>query len=187
MRLFLAINLPPEVRGAAYKEASFLRAAVPAVGWVREPLLHMTLKFLGLRSPEDARNVAEAMHDVAARHRVIALRLGGICAFPNFRRPRVVWMAVSQEPRLELLRHDVELRCADLGFAVDGRPFRPHVTLGRVRERIGKDDRQRLARAGRLVAFESDVLVESIDLMQSELSPTGPQHTMVWSAPLGSD
>lgn len=187
MRLFLAINLPQEVRGAAYQATSFLRAAVPAIGWVRDPLLHLTLKFLGLRSPEDARNVAGAMHDVAARHRVIALRLSGVCAFPNFRRPRVVWMTVSQEPRLELLHHDVELRCVELGFAVDGRPFRPHMTLGRVRGRIGKDDRRQLARAGKLVEFESDVLAESIDLMQSELLPNGPRHTMVESVPLGRE
>ena len=59
--------------------------------------------------------------------------LQGIGAFPNFRRARVVWIGVEQEPRLELLHHDLELACEQEGFEVEGRPFRPHITLARVR------------------------------------------------------
>ena len=59
---------------------------------------------------------------VAGRHRELSMTLGGIGAFPNFRRARVVWMGVGQDPRLELLHHDVEVACEGLGSRLrDGR------------------------------------------------------------------
>lgn len=186
MRLFLAINFAAEVRRSLFEATAPLREAAPALSWVRASHLHLTLKFFGEQSPEMAAQLATAIGQIAVRHREVEVELAEVGAFPNFRRPRVVWMGVSPEPKLELLHHDVESVCADLGFPLDGRPFRPHLTLARVKPRSADGSALRaLERAAEEVAHREETVVSSIDLMQSELSTTGSRYTMLSSALLG--
>ena len=188
MRLFLAINIDPEVRRAVVEAAAPLRALAPKLGWVREPNVHLTLKFLGEHSETVAGEVAAAMQRVAERHRAVDVELGGVGAFPNFRRPRVVWMGVSPAPKLELLHHDVECAAKELGFSLDGRPFRPHLTLARVKPRAAAAPTLRaLEGAAKRIDYTQEIVINSVDLMQSELGPGGSRYRLLSSAqlPLG--
>lgn len=185
MRLFLAINFPPEVRRAIAEATAPLRAVAPELSWIREPLIHLTVKFLGEQPEDVAPRIAEAMHVVAARNRIVDVEIGGVGAFPNFRRPRVVWMGVSPEPKLELLHHDIESACESLGFPIEGRPFRPHLTLARVKPRTAKPEAMRnLARAAKDISYVEDVVISSIDLMESELTTVGSRYRLLSSSPL---
>jgi RNA 2',3'-cyclic 3'-phosphodiesterase len=186
MRIFLALNLPADLRHGVVEATAGLRAIAPQLSWVKEPLLHLTLKFLGDRTPDEAERVGASIVSVADRHREPSVRIGGVGAFPNFRRSRVVWLGVEQEPRLELVHHDVEVACEAMGFELDGRPFRPHVTLARVRRPLREPEARALAREAKAVDFSGDWVIRSIDLMQSELSPAGPSYTTLVSAPLRS-
>jgi 2'-5' RNA ligase len=168
-RLFLAINPQPEVRRAVIEATSDLRAAAPSLNWMDESRVHLTLKFLGEQDDAVAGPLGEALDRVAHRHRPFTMRISDVGAFPNFRRARVVWMGVDRDTRLELLHHDVELACEALGFEVEGRAFRPHLTLARVRERTAEDELRRLSRAGKRVDFECESDVQSIDLMRTNL------------------
>lgn len=186
MRQFLAINIEPELRRDIHDATSALRDAAPSMSWVREAQLHLTLKFLGERSEETAERVASTMRDVASRHRQVGIVLRGIGAFPNLRRPRVVWMGIDQEPRLELLHHDVEVACERLGFEIDARPFRPHLTLARAKGRTSLDELRALSRAAKGIEVEVETMVESIDLMSSEPSPSGSTYRVVAASRLRS-
>ena len=187
MRLFLAINLDPALRQEIVDATAPLRDAAPGVGWVREPQIHLTLKFFGEQPEERAREIATAMRGVAARHRAMELALGGIGAFPAFRRARVIWLGIEAEPRLELLHHDVEVACEQLGFELDGRAYRPHLTIGRVKGRPEVEEMRTLARAAKRVNFRGASSVETIDLMSSTLEPSGARYACLDSAPLRSD
>lgn len=187
MRLFLAINLEPALREAIVDATAPLRDVAPDVAWVREPQIHLTLKFLGEQPPERVDEIATAMRAVAIRHRTMELELGGIGAFPAFRRARVIWMGIEPEPRLELLHHDVEVACEGLGFELDGRAYRPHLTLGRVKGRPTEDEMRALARAAKRVNFRGASSVETVDLMASELAPGGSRYTRLDAAPLRTD
>ena len=154
---------------------------------MREEHLHLTLKFLGDVDANRLDDLAAATAAAAGRHRELLMTLGGIGAFPNFRRARVVWMGVANDPRLELLHHDVELGCEPIGFEVEGRPFRPHLTLARVKQELPEDRLRELSRAGKKVDYRSEFIVRSIDLMKSELSSSGPTYTTILSAALRSD
>src|SRR2546423_921021 len=103
----------------------------PELSWIREPQLHLTVKFLGEQPDDMAPRIADAMRGVGARNRVVDAQIGGIGAFPNFRRPRVVWIGVTPEPKLELLHHDVEAAWEWFGFALEGNGLGQDVTLGR--------------------------------------------------------
>ncbi len=185
MRLFLAINLEPAVREAVHAAAAPLRAAAPDLAWVDASRLHLTLKFLGERPDEVADAVGTAMDGVAGRHAAIRSSVGEFGAFPNFRRPRVVWIGMDDDPRLEMLHHDVETAADRLGLPVEGRPFRPHVTLARVPRRPATDTLRALAGAARRAAdARFDTTVRSIDLMRSVLRPEGPRYERLHSSPL---
>ena len=187
VRLFVAINLPESVRTMVHEASTPLRDAAAWVAWTPPHKLHLTMKFIGERDEATVPALAEELADTARRHSPILLAMGGIGAFPNFRRPHVVWMGVEPHPRLELLHHDVELACERQGIEVEGRPFRPHLTLGR----IGRSGRRptpealrTLARARRAVDFRTGISVDSVDLMCSDLRADGARHTLVAAAPL---
>lgn len=186
MRLFLAINLPAEVRTALADAMRPLREAAPALRWVAEPRLHLTVRFLGEQPVGLVPELRAAVDSAVARHGDTPLALGGLGAFPNFRRARVVWLGVAPDPRLELLHHDVEAACVALGLEPEGRAFRPHLTLGRVPERAPEEQLRALQRLVRSFSFEETLEVSSVDLMSSEQSPEGPRYRLLHSSPLGA-
>jgi 2'-5' RNA ligase len=188
VRLFLAINFAPEMRRAVVDATAPLRESAPSLSWVDEARLHLTLKFLGEQPEASVEPLRDAMASVAGQHRSFRMSVREIGAFPNFRRARVVWMGVDREPRLEFLHHDVELACEKLGFELEGRPFRPHLTLARVKSRPDEDEMRKLSRAGKKVDFEAETVVRSIDLMRSNLdragAAAGARYERLYVAPL---
>lgn len=183
-RLFLAINLEPSVRRAILDATAALRAAAPTLSWADESRLHLTLKFLGEQPDEVVPRIGDALGQVADRHKEFSIRVSEVGAFPNFRRARVVWMGIERDPRLELLHHDVEVACEALGFGLEGRAFRPHLTLARVKARTEEDELRALSRASKKVDFEKETGVESIDLMQSNRDRAGARYERLHAAPL---
>jgi 2'-5' RNA ligase len=184
VRLFLALNLPAAVRDAAHAAAEPLRALAPGLAWTAAEKLHLTVKFLGEQPEGAVAPLVEALGGVVRQHAPAALGVGRVGAFPNWRRPRVLWLGVRPEPRLELLHHDVETACAALGHPVEGRPFRPHVTLARVRPRSEGLDVRALAQAARGVHFRAEVEATTLDLMLSAPAPGGTRYTPLAALPL---
>jgi 2'-5' RNA ligase len=86
---------------------------------------------------------------------------------------------------LELLHHDVESACESLGLPVDGKPFRPHLTLARVKSRATDPRALRdLASAAKEVAYVEEVVIDAVDLMESELTTSGSRYRVIASTPL---
>lgn len=183
-RLFVAISLDPSVREQLFTLTQPLRDALPWIRWTREEQLHITVRFIGEetseRIPQFTSAIAAAVRDTP----ILPLELREVGAFPTFKRARVVWFGAAYDPKLELLHNDVETACMSLGLEAEGRPFRPHVTLGRIAERITVDQARDLVRAGRGIRERVHTEVRSIDLMQSELSSSGARHVRLAAAPL---
>ena len=185
MRLFFAIELGDAVLDLLDEATDVLRAEAPELAWVPRARRHLTLKFLGEVEEMNALRLVQAANRAAAKHSPLEMHVREVSAFPNFRRARVVWIGVEQEPRLELLHHDLELACADEGFEVEGRPFRPHITLARVRAPLPAERLRALARTARRVRMQANVQVERITLFESSLAPTGASYRRIHAAPLG--
>lgn len=186
MRLFVAVNLPDVVRRGIRTATEPLRRADLPVNWVEEAGIHLTLKFLGdvdeSRQGEIATGVAAATRGAKS----FLMPISGFGAFPSVERPRVIWVGCEGVPSLELLQHRMEQEMERLGFPVEGRPFRPHLTLGRVKK-DGAPARFR-SLEGLLdgLAFESESLVQSVELMESRLGPGGSAYHPVRSVALES-
>src|SRR5206468_2894709 len=144
------------------------------VKWVRGEGLHLTLKFLGDVADEREPELAAALARAAAGARGLALALGGFGVFPDFRRPRVVWVGIAPEPGLEILQHRVEQEFAPLGFPTEARAFRPHITLGRAARDARPAALTGLEEALGRLEFAETALVSALDLMQSTLQSGGP-------------
>ena len=100
MRLFVALNFLPPVREALWAATARLRDLDLPVKWVRGEAVHLTLKFLGDVADERVPELAAALTSAAAGARPLSLALGGFGVFPDFRRPRVVWVGIEPEPGL---------------------------------------------------------------------------------------
>jgi len=185
VRLFIAINFPASLRTNLHEATKPLRDAAPTAKWVDTDRLHLTIKFLGGQPENTVAPLVDALRAVGKRFDPIALELGGLGAFPNLRRPRVVWMGVKGDPKLELLHHDVETSCGVLGFEVEGRPFRPHLTLARAGD--PRIDAMALMRAAKTVDFSEEVMIDSLDLMVSEHVEGKPRYRLVGSATLSRE
>jgi 2'-5' RNA ligase len=182
MRLFFAIELDEALQDLLDETAARLREEAPELAWTSSEQRHVTLKFLGDVEPDAAPRLVEAAERAAARSAPLAMSVREIGAFPNFRRARVVWIGVEQEPRLELLHHDLEMECEQAGFEVEGRPFRPHITLARVRSPLPVERMRALARVARSVRTSATVQVHRITLFESTLAPSGSRYRRLHSA-----
>lgn len=145
--------------------------------------LHVTLSFLG-DVPEDATPVLAAALDSAAAGRpAFTIKLRGVGAFPHARRPRVVWVGLEDPRALVDLALATRARLDATGFPGDGKDFRAHVTLARVRSERGLDGAVRFLRDhGRDDAGE--VEVRDVRLYRSTLGTGGAQHEVLHVAPL---
>ena len=140
MRCFVAVDLPDDVRAAVAAAQERWRAASPRadVAWVEPAKLHLTLEFLGDVDDDRVPAVCSALDAVVARHPPFTMTTGGAGQFPIQARPRVLWIGLTGGLReIGLLASDVERSCMPLGFPLPTRPFRGHVTIGRVRSPRG--------------------------------------------------
>lgn len=188
-RLFVAIDLSEEARGALAEAQSACRRCDLPVRWVDPQGAHLTVKFLGAVEPERVEALAGSLATIAAAHRPFLLWTGPAGVFPSPRRPRVLWLGVNGPTDcLDDLQQDVEFALHGLGFPLEGRPFRPHLTLGRVRDGAAPDA------AGLARALEetrhlapAPLPVRDLLLMRSELGRGGPRYTTLAVARLGDD
>jgi RNA 2',3'-cyclic 3'-phosphodiesterase len=154
------------------------------VRWVEQDALHLTLKFLGSIDPATVSRIVVALEEAVRGARPFTLPLGDFGAFPTVERPRVIWVGCEGVPPLELLQHRLELGMEPLGFPIEGRTFRPHLTLGRVKKEARPSALRGLGQVLAGLDFQGESLVESIELMESVLGPKGSHYRPVHSATL---
>lgn len=182
LRAFFAIGIGGEARREAARLVECLRAdpGCAAVRWSRPEGFHVTLRFLGPTPAASVPALVEAVRGEVAGSAPFALALGAVGAFPDERRPRVVFVAVEPGAPVAALAAAVERGVVAAGFAPEPRPFRPHLTLGRVRE---PRRRVRLPAAAR--PAPAPFPVESLVLFRSQPSPAGSLYTPLAQIALG--
>lgn len=182
VRLFVAVRLPAEIRTRLVEGTRALRDALEGVRWVPEDQLHVTLRFIGDVEAGRVDRVAEAVRLGVRDRRGFSLELTGAGRFPARGAPRVLWVGVGTSPGLIAAHAAVQAALARVDLEGDGRAFRPHVTIGRIRRgtRVGPS----LADALQRVRFAATSQVDSVSLVKSSLSSTGAIHEVVADCPL---
>jgi len=182
-RCFIAVDLGEPARSAIARYLEDLRGRLPNVRWSRPDTLHLTVAFLGdvaaTRIPGLSARLAAALDDAAA----FTAHAIGVGAFPSLARPQVLWIGVAAA-ELAPLADRVQQACEREGFPRDQRPFRAHVTLGRIRARRRRD-------AAVLAFLTHDgsrdfgaAPIGEVALYRSQLGAGGARHAMLARFPL---
>jgi 2'-5' RNA ligase len=184
VRLFVALETPAPLRAAL--DAVCERGRRGGVLWVPVENAHLTLKFLGEVEEGLAADVGRALAPVAAAGASFDLAFGGAGCFPNDRAPKVIWIGVAAgAPETVRLAAAVEDALAQLGFPREERPFRAHLTIGRVKDAAAARAATR-AKLETLNDFQTEAArVAALVLYQSTLTPHGSVYGSVAAFPLG--
>jgi 2'-5' RNA ligase len=186
IRTFIAIALPGSLQQKLDEAASLLKNdKTRAVRWVAGKNIHLTLKFLGKVESEKIGAISQMIQAESQPINPFELSAGGVGAFPNFRRPRVVWVGVEAPQALSDLANAIDRGAQTRGFPAEERTFSPHLTLGRVSQNASPQEVQAIgqalsaARIGSLGSF----MVTQVTLFRSDLTPGGPIYTPLFTAP----
>jgi len=177
MRLFIAIEIPEEIKKEMVRVQEQLRKANVDASWPRAEGMHLTLKFLGEVPEMKITEIVRGLQTSAEGIGRFRLEVKGVGMFPNPQRARVVWIGLSGDAgKLAKLQGGVEDAMARIGLAREERKFTAHLTLGRIKYIRSRD--QWLAVLAEVMdislpGFEAT----SVSLMKSELKPAGAVYT----------
>jgi 2'-5' RNA ligase len=196
MRAFLAVAIGSELRDRVFAVQQQLKDIIAAgpgrrvrVTWVKPETIHLTIKFLGEIDEAAVEPLRVGVSAAIDGRPAIEIPLGTIGAFPRLQAPRALWIGPptnwdSQDEAkgaLELAAR-IDAACEKLAVPRDAHPWRPHLTVARVRE--GERDAARVLETSELTTRPHDIgilHVDKISLMKSEMRPDGPVHTPLWT------
>ena len=177
IRCFVAVEIPEPIQALLKPVQTHLQSQIhKGTSWTKPGNFHLTLKFLGDIHPEASNDVAEALQRVTERHPPFSIAFGGIGAFPNLARPRVIWLGIKQgASSVSRLAKAVNFELTNLGFSTDNR-FHPHLTLARLRTATNLEPLKNILRKYDTIVGGS-IRVNEIALMQSQLHRNGAIYT----------
>jgi 2'-5' RNA ligase len=184
LRLFVAVNPPRQLRQELATRLDTPRRRLH-LAWTRPEAWHLTLMFLGNWPEQRLPSLAASLQAAVARHAPFVVRPGGIAAFPDLRRPRVLFLHLDGGDALRTLAADVRqaVNQAWPDGPQDRKDWRPHLTLARVKHPLPAADLAVLRGLdlGALPAFT----VTAAWLLESELRSDGARHSVRAELPLG--
>jgi len=187
MRLFVALDLDPEIRQRIARFLDGVREFAPDARWVYAESLHLTLKFIGEQPDHKLEAIKQALAEIHCP--ATGLNFHGYGFFPTPGSARVFWVGLDADEYLATLARRVEEALEPLGIKAEGRAFSPHLTLARGKSAAPQrrpEDRsnrsfQRLQQ--KLNALPSPefgtMSAREFFLYQSKLSPAGSQYTQL--------
>jgi len=182
IRSFLAFELPPEIREKIGEVSIELQKLTLPVRWVKVTNIHLTIIFLGYVDEDKIDDIKEKVNLVVKRFSIFQTRLNGIGVFPNWRKPRVIWIGLGEEiERLSTLREELQTGLKVLGFKPEKRPFAPHLTIGRFKGLLDRDEELKSI-LDRYHDLSGDLqYLNELVLFKSDLKPDGPVYTKMAS------
>lgn len=177
IRTFIAIDLEETARDFLRRISSDLQRQGADVGWVKNSNIHLTLKFLGDITEDSLLIINKELQTVFQTQEPLHLRIGGPGVFPNYDRPRIIWIGIhDNSDRLLNLFNTIEAALSKLGFPKEKRRFSPHLTLGRVRSNKGKEKLIKAIKDQADLAGP-DLRAHEAILFKSDLKPSGSVYT----------
>lgn len=176
-RLFVALEIPEIVADAM----SVLQSGVDGARWIDPGNFHLTLAFIGETDRHGFSAAIEALAGIDAP--AFELRLSGVGVFGD-RKPRTLWTGVDASPPLEHLQAKVETALRRVGFDLEKRKFKPHVTIARLKHTPQDAAELHAARHGLFSC--GPFPVEAFHLYSSELGGDGAHYAIEASYALSS-
>ncbi|MBN2103985.1 RNA 2',3'-cyclic phosphodiesterase [bacterium] len=183
IRSFIAVQLTDTIREQISVFQSGLKGLCADVKWVRPVSMHITLKFLGNITSDQIEKITHVMRDIAEPEEPFKVAIRGVGAFPNAKRPRVLWLGIHTEGEaLENMAIGLNKALEYMNIEREKHSFKPHLTLGRV-----KSNKNIEAVIFKMYSngFESESFrVHHIHLLQSRLKSSGAEYQILKSIQL---
>jgi RNA 2',3'-cyclic 3'-phosphodiesterase len=183
VRTFIALDLPVEIRDKLSEIIRHLKVAnPPIVKWANPQNIHLTLKFLGDTPVESLPAIKSLIQEAAKGFSSFPAAISQLGSFPNVQHPRVVWVGLKIPPELNQLQNIIENQLGLLGFSAEDRPFKPHLTIGRVNQGAAP---QAVSLLVKNLSIQQNVdlgstILNSLHFFRSDLRPGGPVYTSLF-------
>lgn len=177
IRCFIAIEIPDAIQSLLICAQEELKRNIRGASWVKRGNIHLTLRFLGDVAPNQISTIKNAIEKVAIRRSPFSMKIGGIGAFPNLTRPRIIWAGVKTGANeVVAISKDIDSGLSQHGFGRDEKPFRPHLTLARVKRRINLKPLVDVFQQYDTINGAT-LIVDQIRVVRSELRQSGAIYT----------
>lgn len=179
-RIFVAVEISDDARGKVKDYISSLKEEFSdvKVGWDKPEKLHLTLKFFGDTDEEQLEKLKEISQRIAGQISNFKLQISKTGVFPSPRNARILWLGVEGDvEELQKINSILETECEKIGFKKEKRIYKPHLTIGRIREpqKAKKLALTHLENKFETVSFEVSELV----IYESKLQPSGSIYSKV--------
>lgn len=179
IRVFLAIPLASLFEEEVAAFINPLKRSYPEVRWVQPSGIHVTLRFFGPVSRDEISKIRPCVIPFTKPVRPFEVFLQGFGAFPHLKRPRVLWVGMEGDlAPLKKLHREIEESLSQAGYPIEEREFKPHLTIGRVKE------------GGRISGLEGIAfkptepkLIQEAVLFESRLTPEGARYEAIETYP----
>ena len=184
VRAFLAIELPEQVRTVLLGLIERFRHTGMKASWVKPENIHLTLRFLGNVDPTRFEALREDLQARLALAEPFELHVRAVGAFPSPARPRVVWAGVEDPSgQLHTVQAACEIAATSIGLEPEQHAFKPHITLGRLRNR-GPQQNLTDALNGEATFDGGDFMPRAVSLFLSNLTPQGANYHRLFDFPI---
>ena len=182
-RIFIAVRV--EAGAELLRMISSLKARLgnENIRWIETSDIHLTLAFLGDTEEERIRSVTLMLKEKCTGFGDFEFRLGGAGLFKNYRDARVIWAGITGSDRLSELNSAIAGGLKENGFATDERPFRPHLTIGRIKFLKDAENLRDALESYSDTEFQT-VKVTGVILFESILMRTGSVYRELGKFPL---
>jgi RNA 2',3'-cyclic 3'-phosphodiesterase len=170
LRLFIAALLPEEIKTRISGFIRLVRPRCEGVKWENYDKLHITLKFLGNVEDSTAAGIATVLGGIVLDYTPFEMHVMNIGGFPSLGNPRVLFIALSENPLLSSLQDRIEGELEPFGFSKEKHGFLPHVTIGRIKNRLRIKEPLPVPERGKFI-------MDEIGVIKSELHRDGSIYT----------
>ncbi len=185
VRAFIGIGLPEKMESFFHEIQLGIRSYGLNLKLIKPENIHITLKFLGNIDKGAVEKIGYAMEDAVCGQSHIILMAKGIGCFPNVRKPRILWVGLrKQTEKLQAIQHDLERKLKAIGFPKEKRPFKGHLTIGRIKNKINNVALDAAIETFKEIESE-DFIADRIILFQSTLKTSGAIYKELVSKPIG--
>lgn len=172
-RTFIAVKVAPSAMLTEVMNKLRSELKGEEINWVDPDKLHITLFFLGDTAEDEIVDVKDMLSDISNDFASFTFSLNSLGMFPHRENPRVIWAGVDESDELDWLQGMISDELEYMGFESDNREFRPHLTLGRIKEIQDMEKLEALLDEYQDQEFQK-VQVKDLFYYQSVLKPGGP-------------